>query len=123
VQAGEVIRQRRQELGLSLREAARLAGVNHGDLSRVETGQMPPSAKLAAQVCHVLGLKLADVYADVEVTGDEPPAEDMVAQIRAILVRGRWPPLAREGIVNIVRATDPGEGRYNAKYRLLTPAP
>lgn len=105
--AGDIIRQQRETLGLSLRELARLARVNNSDLSRVERGEMPPSAKLAAQVCHVLGLKLAEVYGLEGDATEEPPGEDMVQQIRAILIRGRWPPLAREGLVNLAKATRP----------------
>lgn len=123
MRAGELIRQRRKELGLSGHELARLAHVNQGHLSRVETGQVPLSAGLAAQVCHVLGLKLADVYTAEETAAEEPPAEDMVQQIRAILIRGRWPPQVRDGVVNIVRATRPGEpsdlARDNAKNHIL----
>lgn len=97
-----------------------MAAVNSGDLSRVETGQIEPSAKVAAQVCHVLGLRVADVYTDGGEGTEEPPAEDMVQQIRAILIRGRWPPLAREGLINLARATRPGEdGRDNAKTLIL----
>lgn len=124
--AGEIIRREREALGVSLRELARLAGVNHGDLSRVERGETAPSARLAAQVCRVLGLRLADVYAGLE-DGAEPAAEDMVAQIRAILIRGRWPPLAREGLVNLARATRPAaytdvDAHLNANTRILVGA-
>lgn len=120
MRAGDIIRQRRKSLGLSLRDLAKLAAVNHGDLSRVETGQIPPSPKLAAQVCHALGLKLADVYTADESATDEPPAEDVIQQMRAILIRGRWPPLAREGLINLAKATRPGEdGSVNAKSLFL----
>lgn len=124
--AGDIIRQRRKELGLSGRELAKLARVNQGDLSRVETGQMPPSATLAAQVCRVLGLRLAEVYSAADGATEEPPAEDMVQQIRAILIRGRWPPMVRDGVVTIVRATRPagsgGDGSVNANIGILTGA-
>ncbi len=118
--AGETIRQQRVALGLSLRELAKLAAVAHSDLSRVETGQMPPSPALAAKVCRVLGLKVADLYADAGEDGAEPPAEDVVQQMRALLIRGRWPPLAREGLISLARATRPGEdGSVNANGRIL----
>jgi transcriptional regulator with XRE-family HTH domain len=124
---GEQIRQQREVLGLSLRELAKLAAVNHGDLSRVERGEMPVSARLGAQVCRVLGLRLADVYDLGGGQTEEAPAEDMVQQIRAILIRGRWPPLAREGLINLARATQPAQsarrddelGFVNAKKLIL----
>lgn len=116
MQAGDIIRSRRRELGLSLRELAKLAAVNSSDLSRVETGQIPPSARLAASVCHALGLKLSDVYMEGTDATAEPPAEDMVQQIRAILIRGRWPPQVRDGVIGIIRGTRPDDdGSVNAK--------
>ncbi len=122
MRAGDLIRERRLSLNLSIREVARLAGVNHSDLSRVETGQMRPSAKLSAQVCEVLGLKLTDLYG-LEDEAAEAPAEDMVQQIRAILIRGHWPPQIRDSVVGIVRATKPAQvdslGHDNAKNLLL----
>ncbi len=123
VTAGDIIRARRKELGLSGRELAKLAHVNHGDLSRVETGQMPASPVLSAQVCRVLGLKLADVYAAEDGAEAEPPEEDPVQQIRAILIRHRWPQQIRDSVVGIVRATKPAQvdslGHDNAKNLLL----
>ncbi len=125
MRAGDLIRERRLSLNLSIREVARLAGVNHSDLSRVETGQMRPSAKLSAQVCEVLGLKLTDLYG-LEDEAAEAPAEDMVQQIRAILIRGHWPPQIRDSVVGIVRATKPAQvdslGHDNAKNLLLVGA-
>lgn len=119
--AGDVIRARRKELGLSERELARLAQVNQGHLSRVETGQVPLTAGLAAQIARVLGLKLTELLEADSGDGAEPPAEDMVQQLRAILIRGRWPPLAREGLINLAKATRPGEdGSFNANYGTLT---
>ncbi len=118
--AGDVIRQRRVELGLSERELARLAHVNQGHLSRVETGQVPLTPSLAAQVARALGLRLVELLEADQPDGEEPPAEDMVAQIRASLIRGRWPPRIRDGVVNIVQATRPGEdGSFNANGRIL----
>jgi transcriptional regulator with XRE-family HTH domain len=120
VHAGEVIRQRRKELGLSERELARLAHVNQGHLSRVETGQVTLTAPLAAQVARVLGLRLAELLEADQPDGDEPPAEDTVQQIRAALIRGRWPPQIRDSVVGILRATRPGgDGSVNAKSRIL----
>ena len=121
--AGEIIRQRREELGLSGHELAKLAGVNQGQLSRVETGQLRASAAFCAHVCRALGLNPLELYEGGDGAPVEPPAEDLVTEIRALLIRGRWPPLAREGIVSILRATRPahtdGEDRINAKKRIL----
>lgn len=121
--SGEIIRARRQELGLSGHELARLAHCNQGHLSRVETGQVPLSAGLAAQVARVLGLRLTELLEAEQPEGDEPPAEDTVQVIRAALIRGRWPPQIRDSVVAILRATRPGappdDGLFYAKKGLL----
>jgi transcriptional regulator with XRE-family HTH domain len=126
VHAGELIRQRRKELGLSGHELARLAHVNQGHLSRVETGQVPLSTALAAQVARVLGLKLTELLEADQDAGEEAPAEDLVQQIRAILIRGRWSPVAREGLINLAKATRPtnssDDGFVNANNVILTGA-
>lgn len=128
MRAGAVIRERRVALKLSERELARLAKVAQSDLSRVERGEMRPSPALAAKVCEVLGLRLPELFADDQAAADaEVPAEDPVQQLRAILIRGQWPPLAREGLINLARATQParsehggdGQGRIIVKKSLL----
>jgi transcriptional regulator with XRE-family HTH domain len=125
---GEVIRERRLALKLSERELARLAKVAQSDLSRVERGEIRPSPALAAKVCEVLGIRLPEVFADDHgAADDDAPAEDMVQQLRAILIRGHWPPLAREGLINLARATQPAQsprrddelGFVNAKKLIL----
>lgn len=112
MRAGEIIRARRLALKLTERELARLARVSQSDLSRAERGEIRPSPALAAKVCEVLGLRLPEVFADDQAAADqEVPAEDPVQQLRAILIRGQWPPLAREGLINLARATRPATAR------------
>lgn len=54
VNFSETIREKRKELGLSLRSAAKTAGIDPGYLSRIEEGKAPPSDK----VIHKLSLLL-----------------------------------------------------------------
>ena len=50
----EAIRDRREQLGLSLRAAAQEAGVDPAYLSRVESGKVPPSDQLIHELANVL---------------------------------------------------------------------
>lgn len=54
VASGQVIRSRRAELGLSLREAARRAGIDHMTWAAVETGKSVPSDRTRAGMAAVL---------------------------------------------------------------------
>jgi ribosome-binding protein aMBF1 (putative translation factor) len=53
---GEVIRQKRAVYGLSLREAAKLAGVNSSVLTRVEHGKQPSFANFM-RIARWLGIE------------------------------------------------------------------
>ncbi len=52
---GETLKARREHLSLGLREAAKLAGVSHATLSRVERGEDPDIPNFA-KLCQWLGL-------------------------------------------------------------------
>jgi transcriptional regulator with XRE-family HTH domain len=57
---GPLLLAARHGAGLGLREAARLAGVSHSYLLRLETGQRVPSRTVAGLLAEVLGLDDAD---------------------------------------------------------------
>ena len=59
---GRLLRERREELGLSLNEVARRAGVDPGGLFRAERGPRVPSPETLAALADGLGLPLADLY-------------------------------------------------------------
>lgn len=56
--AGTAIRAMRQAQGLSVRELARLAEVNHSQLSQVERGLKDPSPRWLKSVTDALGRHL-----------------------------------------------------------------
>lgn len=51
------IRAVRESQGRSLREVARLAEVDVGQLSKIETGKQKPSVRTMVKVARVLGLR------------------------------------------------------------------
>lgn len=53
---GDLIRNRRSEKALSLRDLARLAKVSHGFLYDVEQGKRFPSAEILAQIAAALNM-------------------------------------------------------------------
>ena len=62
---GERLRERRRALGLTLKEAAREAGISTSYLSSIETGNSVPSLPILARVVGVLGLSLNEVLRNV----------------------------------------------------------
>jgi transcriptional regulator with XRE-family HTH domain len=62
---GERLRERRRALGLTLKEAAREAGISTSYLSSIEIGRSVPSLPILARVVGVLGLSLNEVLRDV----------------------------------------------------------
>jgi len=62
---GDVLRGRRAELGLTLREVSGLARVSLGYISEVERGQKEASSELLASLCEALELPLSAVLRDV----------------------------------------------------------
>jgi transcriptional regulator with XRE-family HTH domain len=62
---GERLRVRRRALGLTLKEAAREAGISTSYLSSIEIGNSVPSLPILARVVGVLGLSLNEVLRNV----------------------------------------------------------
>ena len=72
---GNLLKQRRQALGLSMRQLAKLVDVRDVTILRFELGdQAAPAPDKLARIAQVLGLSLADVYAlaDYAVPTDLP---------------------------------------------------
>ena len=74
---GAEIRSRRLSLKLSIRQVAAKAGISNGYLSKLERGQVHPSARVLLRIAEILGktdkevLTLAGYYSD-ELTGLDP---------------------------------------------------
>jgi transcriptional regulator with XRE-family HTH domain len=64
---GQVLRTRRQALGLSTRQLSALSGVNDITIVRIELGRFAaPRADKLAKLADALGLRLADIFALAE---------------------------------------------------------
>jgi len=61
---GRLLRRRRKDLDLTLKEVATRAGVNLTQLSRLETGKGNPSVATLARAMDGLGLTLQDLAND-----------------------------------------------------------
>jgi len=61
---GQVLRARRQELGLSTRQLSAQAGVNDVTIVRIERGEFAsPRPDKLSRLADALGLRLADIFA------------------------------------------------------------
>jgi transcriptional regulator with XRE-family HTH domain len=68
------LQERRQQLGLSLSEVARRAGMDKGSLSLLERGLTKPKPESIRALAHVLGIPASDLLtaADYLPSGDLP---------------------------------------------------
>jgi transcriptional regulator with XRE-family HTH domain len=62
---GDVLRERRAQLGLTLREVSGVARVSLGYISEIERGQKEASSELLASLCDALDVPLSQVLRDV----------------------------------------------------------
>lgn len=62
---GEVLRSRRMQRGMTLRQVSAEAMVSLGYISEVERGQKEASSELLASLCAALDASLSDVLRDV----------------------------------------------------------
>ena len=62
---GDVLRERRMQQGMTLREVSAEARVSLGYISEIERGQKEASSELLASLCSALDVPLSDVLRDV----------------------------------------------------------
>ena len=62
---GDVLRERRAELGLTLRDVSKEARVSLGYISEIERGQKEASSELLASLCSALDVPLSEVLSEV----------------------------------------------------------
>lgn len=62
---GDVLRERRSQLGLTLREVSGVARVSLGYISEIERGQKEASSELLASLCDALDVPLSQVLREV----------------------------------------------------------
>ncbi len=73
---GEVLRSRRNELGMTLREVSSQAAVSLGYLSEIERGQKEASSELLSSICVALDLRqwqLFDLVSVAMMDAELPP--------------------------------------------------
>lgn len=87
---GDVLRQRRSELGMTLREVSGAARVSLGYISEIERGQKEASSELLASLCEALEMPLSEVLHNVA---------DAVAVEEAALTPASIAPLRSEDAV------------------------
>ena len=64
-QLGDVLRERRMQRGMTLRQVSAEARVSLGYISEIERGQKEASSELLASLCSALDVPLSDVLRDV----------------------------------------------------------
>ena len=66
---GDVLRAKRMQRGMTLREVSAEARVSLGYISEIERGQKEASSELLASLCAALDVPLSEVLQDVSVAG------------------------------------------------------
>jgi transcriptional regulator with XRE-family HTH domain len=64
-QLGDVLRERRLEQGLTLRQVSAEARVSLGYISEIERGQKEASSELLASICAALDVPLSEILSEV----------------------------------------------------------
>ena len=90
---GEVLRDRRMQRGLTLREVSAEARVSLGYISEIERGQKEASSELLSSLCHALDMPLSDVLRNVS---------DAVALEEAAVAATPIPVVTRTGSGDVV---------------------
>ena len=83
---GDVLRERRMERGMTLREVSKQARVSLGYISEIERGQKEASSELLASLCGALDAPLSDVLRDVS---HAVAIEEAAVAATPILVKAR----------------------------------
>ncbi|MGC5584179.1 helix-turn-helix domain-containing protein [Ornithinimicrobium sp. W1665] len=90
---GDVLRERRQGQGRTLREVSAEASCSLGYLSEIERGEKEASSELLASICRALDLPLSQMLSDVADRVSLVEAAD--TQMTALLTDGLARPLAQ----------------------------
>ena len=83
---GDVLRDKRTERGLTLREVSADARVSLGYISEIERGQKEASSELLYSLCGALDVPLSDVLREVS---DAVALEEAAAQLTSLEPRRR----------------------------------
>ena len=80
---GKFIREQRGEVGMSLRNLAKAAGVSNPYLSQIERGLRRPSAEILNGIAKALRISAETMYVKAGILDDRQAAEDVVAVVLA----------------------------------------
>jgi transcriptional regulator with XRE-family HTH domain len=80
---GKFIREQRGEVGMSLRNLAKAAGVSNPYLSQIERGLRRPSAEILNGIAKALRISAETMYVKAGILDDRKAAEDVVAVVLA----------------------------------------
>jgi len=96
---GDVLRERRVQRGLTLREVSAEARVSLGYISEIERGQKEASSELLASLCGALEAPLSEVLGEVSAAVAVEEAAAIVAATPLPVVVGRPVPAAGADVV------------------------
>ena len=115
-QLGEQLRGRREELGLTQRQLAKLAGMTDGTIVRIEQGFIAaPAPDKLSRIAEALDLSLADVFAQADyILPRELPSY-------APYLRSKYPQLPDEAVEQLGDSFEQMAKRYG--YDAAGPAP
>ncbi len=93
---GDVLREKRQDQGRTLREVSASASVSLGYLSEVERGEKEASSELLASICKALELPLSQMLSDV---ADRVSLSEVAdTQLASVLADGLAQPIHRSAL-------------------------
>ena len=94
---GDVLREKRQGQGRTLREVSAQASCSLGYLSEVERGEKEASSELLASICKALDVPLSEMLSDV--ADRVSLAEAANTQMTAVLTEGLATPISHREMV------------------------
>lgn len=101
-EVGDVLREKRQDQGRTLREVSASASVSLGYLSEVERGEKEASSELLASICRALDLPMAQMLSDV--ADRVGLAEAAERQVTTMLTEGLAKPIHHSAITRGARS-------------------
>ena len=120
---GSLLRKKRKEEGLTLKQVAEKAGISEGFLSQVENDVSSPSVDSLVKICNAIALNAGDLIREAEkkerfVVIRKSEWEDVEIPSSRFVTRRFFAPDNRELIDSSVMALEPGAsipGRKNLK--------
>jgi len=116
---GSVIRNRREELGYSLKKIEELTGISPSYINRIEKGQRKaPSYRIIEQLAKALDLPVSKLInvAEVEVQEEVPSLEEMLLTSQYTLNGKRVSKQSKEKMVEFIKKIQDASWESDKKY-------